>query len=232
MKEPPGEPPLVAVPAPEMPHELPPVVPLAAPPGPAVASLSVPAATTTDELPPAASLAAPALALASHKSAAPSAVVPSFGDEVAAAMPVALKLQLIDLESWALANRRDSRRDAIRFWSLKIPAMVVSAGSGIAAYIKPSVALVAGAVAGMCVLIDSLNPGGALRNTHLRAFNDLRILQERMKSQWQVGFLRHEDHELLAAKIIEGATKEKERINKAITDAEASLAVAIRPGKH
>ena len=147
-------------------------------------------------------------------------------------MPLALQEQLMDLETWAQANRRDAKRDTFKFWSLKIPAIVVSAGSGVFAYFKvDSVAVIGGAVASLCVLIDALNPGGALRNAHLRAFNDLRILQCRMKSQWQVGFLLHEDRDTLAAKIIEGTTKEKERINDAITNAETSLAATTRRGK-
>jgi hypothetical protein len=147
-------------------------------------------------------------------------------------MPTALREQLMDLETWAQGNRRDARWDTLKFWGLKIPAIVVSAGSGVSAYFKvDSVAVIGGAVASLCVLIDALNPGGALRNAHLRAFNDLRILQNRMKSEWQVGFLHNEDPKSLAAKIIEGATKEKERINDAITNAETSLAVATRRGK-
>lgn len=150
--------------------------------------------------------------------------------EVTAVMPVALKDQLTGLEKWAKANRRDSQRDAFKFWALKIPAIVVSAGSGVSAYFNlHSMAVIAGAVASLCVLIDALNPGGALRNAHLRAFNELRILQERMKSDWQVGFLRHdEDLNLLAARIIESAKKEKDRINAFLTDAEASLGVTRR----
>jgi hypothetical protein len=148
-------------------------------------------------------------------------------------MPVALQEQLRGLETWALANRRDSKLDAIKFWSLKIPAIVVAAGSGVSGYYElKGLAVIAGAVASLCVLIDALNPGGALRNAHLRAFNELRILQERMKSQWQVGFLRHQDSDSLAAWIIEGAKKEKNRINDAITIAETSLAVTTRRGKH
>jgi hypothetical protein len=146
-------------------------------------------------------------------------------------MPNALKDQLTSLETWAQGNRRDSKWDAMRFWALKIPAIVVSAGSGVSAYFKlNSLAVIGGAVASLCVLIDALNPGGALRNAHLRAFNDLRILQDRMKSEWQIGYLRNEDRDRLAAEIIEGATKEKKRISDDITNAETSLAVTSRRG--
>ncbi len=197
-----------------------------APPEPAAlrAGPSLPAAAA----PPA---ALQPLASAATAAAAPAAALS--GLLITSAMPVDLQEQLRGLETWAQANRRDSKWDAIKFWSLKIPAIVVAAGSGVSAYYElKGLAVIAGAVASLCVLIDALNPGGALRNAHLRAFNELRILQERMKSQWQVGFLRHEDADLLAAEIIEGATKEKDRINDAITIAETSLAVTTRRGKH
>jgi hypothetical protein len=147
-------------------------------------------------------------------------------------MPTALREQLMDLETWAQANRRDAKWDTVKFWGLKIPAIVVSAGSGVSAYFKvDSVAVIGGAVASLCVLIDALNPGGALRNAHLRAFNDLRILQNRMKSEWQVGFLLNEEPKPLAAKIIDGAKKDKARINDDITLAETALGVTTRRGK-
>ncbi|HXE36160.1 MAG TPA: hypothetical protein VN087_19755 [Verrucomicrobiae bacterium] len=49
---------------------------------------------------------------------------------------------------------------------------------------------------------------------------------------FRLGFLRQEDGDMLAAEIIESAAKEKERINDAITNAETSLAVALRRGRH
>src|SRR5882757_6331441 len=134
--------------------------------------------------------AALSLAPAAAASAAPEAlnrISPAAGSPVSHlddAMPSPLQEQLTNLETWAQSNRRDSKLDAIKFWSLKIPAIVVAAGSGVSAYYElKGLAVIAGAVASLCVLIDALNPGGALRNAHLRAFNELRILQERMKSE-------------------------------------------------
>lgn len=173
-------------------------------------------------------MAAPAAALASHASPAASAPVSSVPS---AGMPPALAGQLKSLEDWALANRSDARRDTLRFWMLKIPAILVSASSGVFAYFKvDAIAVVAGAIASLCVLIDGLNPGGALRNVHLRAFNELRKLEDTMLSNWQVGELRGKDRNLLAAEIIERAEDEKARINLYITAAETSLA-ANTPAK-
>jgi len=199
------------------------------PPKPAPPASAVPSALRPGPLPAA---AAGPTALRAITEIAPSPAG-SPVSHVADAMPIALQEQLMDLETWAQANRRDAKWDTVKFWALKIPAIVVSAGSGVFAYFKvDSVAVIGGAVASLCVLIDALNPGGALRNAHLRAFNELRILQGRMKAEWQVGFLLNENRNTLAAKIIEGATKEKERINDAITNAETSLAVTSRRGKH
>jgi len=139
-------------------------------------------------------------------------------------LPEALQLQIKDIEKWAAENRSNATRDALRFWALKLPAIAVSASSGIFAYFKmDGVAVVAGFVASLCVLLDGLYPGGALRNVHHRAFNDLRKLQNTIISDWQVGHLRDEDHKRLAANIIESAKKEKGRIDNYVTEAEASL---------
>lgn len=172
--------------------------------------------------PPAA--AAPPSLFTQTRHAAPESVI-------SVAMPPALAAQIQSLEEWAQANRQDARRDAVRFWMLKVPAILVSAGSGVFAYFKwDGIAVVAGAIAGLCVLIDGLNPGGALRNVHQRAFNELRKLQDTMSSEWQVGELRGKAPNLLAAEIIENAANEKDRINAYITSAETSLATSSQPG--
>jgi hypothetical protein len=146
-------------------------------------------------------------------------------------MPTAFSEQVKLIEQWALDNRSDSKHDTWRFWMLKIPAIAVSASSGVFAYYKlDGVAVIAGAVASLCVLIDGLNPGGALRNVHLRAFNDLRSLEARMLSDWDVGSLRSNDLNLLAAKIIESAQKEKDRIQAYLNEAETSLAKPQKGG--
>ena len=51
-------------------------------------------------------------------------------------MPKILRDQMTELEAWAEDNRKDSRRDAIRFWALKIPAVIISAGAGISSPIS------------------------------------------------------------------------------------------------
>ncbi len=139
-------------------------------------------------------------------------------------MPAALTQEFARIEEWAQANWSDARKDSVRFWILKIPAILVSASSGVLAYYDfKGIAVLAGAVGSFCVLLDGLNPGGALRNVHLRAVNELRILQNSMRARWDSGLLRGHNSSELAADIIDFSAKEKERINVYITSAETSL---------
>src|SRR4051794_21830159 len=87
---------------------------------------------------------------------------------------------LAHLESWAEGNRKDARRDTWAFWSLKIPAILASASTVVWSHFHlSSVSVICGAIASACVLIDGLHPSGMLRNTHLRAYHDIRILINR-----------------------------------------------------
>lgn len=145
-------------------------------------------------------------------------------EDAQTAMPDALRDEFRTIEQWAQANRKDALHDALRFWSLKVPAIIVSTMTGVLAYYKQSgLAVIAGAIGSFCVLMDGLNPGGALRNVHLKAFNELRMLQNNMKSRWNVGLLNEETKNRLAVTIIQIAVKEKERINGYVTAADTSL---------
>ena len=136
--------------------------------------------------------------------------------------PLDFKAHLNELEKWAQANKKEALRDAMAFWVLKIPAILASAGSGILAYIDVKlVGLIAGFVAAVCVLIDSAYPRGMLRNTHLRAYHDLRILTTNMAVKWKT---RSGNDDADAAKrIIRDAEPERLRIAKYIRDAEIAL---------
>ena len=118
--------------------------------------------------------------------------------------------------------------DAVRFWLLKIPAIIGAASAGIFAFYQWEVApLVIGGVASACVLIDGLNPGGALRNAHYKAFYELRELQGSMVTMWRV-----EQHKAttpqaqaeLASMIIKDSEKKKARISEDLKKAETALA--------
>jgi hypothetical protein len=140
-------------------------------------------------------------------------------------MPSELQQHLIELEKWALANKNDARRDALAFWSLKIPAIFASASAGILArFDLTTVSVVAGAIASFCVIIDGVHPRGMLRNSHFRAYHDIRILSTHMVAQW-----RSRDSDLtadfIARGIIRNGEKERQRIAVYIRDAETALKV-------
>ena len=84
------------------------------------------------------------------------------------AMPPELNAFISELDTWAALNERDVRRDTIRFWAFKLPAIISSASAGVLALEHlVTIAAILAAVASACVLIDAVNPGGQLRNAHL-----------------------------------------------------------------
>jgi hypothetical protein len=61
-----------------------------------------------------------------------------------------------------------------------------------------------------------------LRNAHLRAFHDIRILSSNMVVQWRSRDSKLEEIDV-ARQIIRGAEKERQRIAGYVRDAETSL---------
>jgi hypothetical protein len=146
--------------------------------------------------------------------------VPVLPDE----MPGPLRAQIEAAGKWAEENKAAARYNALRFWALKIPAIIVSAGSGVLTLFHlDTIAVVAAAVASLCVLVDSLNPGGALRNAHYRAYHDLRNLMLEANSKWLAGSLRGEGALILAASIIDDMRATQDRIAGRLRDAETML---------
>ncbi len=128
---------------------------------------------------------------------------------------------MTELEVWAEANRKDARRDAFAFWALKAPAIVASASAGVWAHYQwTTVSLMAGAIASFCVIVDGIQPRGMLRNTHLRAFHDLRILMSHMTSRLRAS---SGEPEAIVRAIIGESESERERIADYIRDAETAL---------
>jgi len=140
-----------------------------------------------------------------------------------ATMPDQLRAQVEDLKAWADANKRDSSRDAIAFWSLKVPAIVASATAGIWGYYQlTAVSIVFGSIASACIIIDGIHPRGTLRNIHLRAHYDLMLLTTKMLAEWR-GRNPSANLNLLASKIIKDAEVERQRVGQYIRDAETAL---------
>jgi hypothetical protein len=145
------------------------------------------------------------------------------GETASDSLPVDLRDQLLELEEWAQANKRDGRRDNIAFWALKVPAIVASASAGLWAHFNlVAVSVVAGALASICVIVDGILPRGMLRNTHLRAYHDIRILLTKMVTDWRARNINAHD-ENSARRIIREAETERQRIAAYVRDAETAL---------
>jgi hypothetical protein len=154
--------------------------------------------------------------------AGPPTPVVSRGSEVDS-MPPVLKHQILELEEWAKANKRDALRDGIGFWGLKIPAILASATAGVWAHFDlTAISVISGAIASICVIVDGIHPRGMLRNTHLRAFHDIRFLTTRMVAEWRSRKPRA-DGTSLARRIIRDGESERQRIANYIREAETAL---------
>jgi hypothetical protein len=187
--------------------------------------------------------AAPPPALAIRLPAAAAAPrVPYLEDDnmAAAAPPVqpsgndpAIKEAMTYLEEWALANKKDYERDLVRFWSLKLPAIVCAATiSGLEGFGFHAAVSVLGIVSAICVAVDAALPRGLLYNVHRRAFNELRNVNANIRNQWNIAKVKTEDdpsaRRAAVIAILDYSQRERERINKYLTDAEASLGGAAQ----
>jgi hypothetical protein len=144
-----------------------------------------------------------------------------------AEMPPELRAFIDELDAWATLNERDVRRDTIRFWALKLPAIVSSASAGVLALEHlGTIAAILAAVSRACVLIDAVNPGGQLRNAPLRAVVDLRELEYDVVNNWRIGSLQGAPSGQLAVETLQGARKVRERIFLDLKMAETSFAQA------
>jgi hypothetical protein len=137
--------------------------------------------------------------------------------------PPEIRQQLVELEQWAIANKKDYRRDTISFWSLKIPAILTSTSAGILVHCGLTVVgVITGAIASACVLVDGVLSRGMLRNIHLRAYHDIRILGHDMVAEWRSRDTSADPSET-ARLIIRRAAKERRRIATYVRDAETAL---------
>ena len=145
-------------------------------------------------------------------------------------LPLELFQYITELEEWALANKQDADKDIFAFWSLKLPAILASASAGIWAFFNlPLVSVIFGSLASICVMIDGIHPRGMLRNTHLRAYHDIRNLEYEIINKFR-GRSPNAKTQNIVRKIIKEAEPERERIVTYVRDAETSLK-DISPGK-
>jgi hypothetical protein len=136
-------------------------------------------------------------------------------------LPLVLAEKVRAFEEWAQKNEREARHDAISFWMLKLPAIVVSASSGLLALTGSKLlAGIAGVVASLCVLIDGLNPPGRMRNAHRLALYDLRNFQSRLDTLWRAGILEGKEPNALTADLLKQSQAEQERVSLYLLKAE------------
>ena len=133
--------------------------------------------------------------------------------------------QLDVLEEWIGRNSKMARRDSIRYWIFKIPAIICTVSvTAFEVFGYGQVNVVLGVVAAFCVAVDAAFPGGQLHNAHKRAANEARRLQHNAIGKWQKAQLdTNVSLEEAARTIIDYIQRERTRIDKYVTDAEASL---------
>jgi hypothetical protein len=87
-----------------------------------------------------------------------------------------------NLRTWAVANRKDAKRDRFSYWALKIPAFALAAGtSAFETLGVHSAVIVMGVISAMCVAIDAAYPRGLLYNIHRQASNETFCWRQRLK---------------------------------------------------
>ena len=132
--------------------------------------------------------------------------------------------ELEELEVWASLNAKDARRDNLRFWCIKIPALLASSCAGVFGYFGLQAAtIVSGAIGSACVLIDGLNPGGNLRNIHIRAVYDLRQLQDDIKAKLRYAVPGQDSLEDILKSVSGLVQSERHRIGDYLREAESVL---------
>lgn len=149
--------------------------------------------------------------------------MPAVSPSCAELMPKDLQDVLEHLEKWAVENRREACKNTCFFWALKIPAILASASTGVWAYFgSVTVTVISGAIASACIAIDGFHPRGMLRNTHLGAFHDIRMLSHRILDEWR-SRSRSAEVEATARQLIKLAAQKKQEIAARIRDAETAL---------
>ena len=140
----------------------------------------------------------------------------------------AIDEQIADLERWAEANLNRDRKDKVRFWVLRGLAFLSAAAAATSAGLQQSkAAVVFGALAALCVAIDSAWPSDSFRNVHRRAVYDLRELQNTLKLRWDKVRLAHPDsaapqRTAHALALLDQVQNKREEIGKYLGSAEAS----------
>jgi hypothetical protein len=144
---------------------------------------------------------------------------------------IIIQEQLDYLESWTNQNIIEARKDWWRFWVFKIPAIICSVSiTAFESFGYGNIVIVLGVISALCIGIDSTFPGGQLHNVHKRAANETRRLQHDVITKWrQVQFDESKSVNVAIKTILDEIQIERTRIDKYVTDAEASLGKSQTP---
>jgi hypothetical protein len=145
--------------------------------------------------------------------------------ETIAKADIIIQEQLDYLESWTNINLSEARKDWWRFWVFKLPALISTVSiTAFESFGYGKVVIILGVVSALCVGIDAAFPGGQLYNVHKQAANEARRLQHDILTKWrQVQFDESRSINGAIKIIMEEVQSERTRIDKYVTDAEASL---------
>jgi len=136
-------------------------------------------------------------------------------------LPASLEEAVQSLETWAVSNLGEAKRNGRLYWLLKIPAIVLSASSGLIIYFEsPFATQLAGTAVAILVAVDGLRPPGRLRDIRYRAHAELRHLENRMIAQWRSRPVGANSDEVLR-RIIAEAQSERDRISAYLLEVEA-----------
>ena len=136
--------------------------------------------------------------------------------------------QLDLLEEYTLYNLHKAKSARIRYWIFKLPALFFAASTAaFEAFGFDTVVIIMGIVSSICIGIDAAWPGGILHNVHRRAANETRRLQQNVLTEWRTAQAKSINNENKpndeVEKILQLVKKERNRIDKNVTNAEASL---------
>lgn len=135
--------------------------------------------------------------------------------------------QIAFLGKWVEALRREAKRDFVKYWIFKIPALTASvSSSALEAFGYGPVVIVLGVAGAFCIGLDAAFPRGLLHNVHKRAAAEARRLQADVLLEWRkLELLRSDDQGARehVLRIIERIQVERTRIDQYVTAAEANL---------
>jgi hypothetical protein len=161
-------------------------------------------------------VAAASIGLPPHPFVGPAAARPSVSPKV----PQEISDQIDLLRGWQANLEVHERRQIFLSRLLKIPIILSTSCAGLFVFLQWYATIaVSGAMASLCVLVDSYF---ASKKTFTRAIYDIRILENRIKIDWDVAMLEYRATDKAAAKLLDSIQAERQKIAAYLKDAEIS----------